>query len=144
MRDTSGIQGFSPNAAQNVEECDQRLDRSDGTFCHGLIMPGTLRKPLFHDDLIRAIDHTRLIEFAYKAGRRRIAEPHDYGMKDDVARLLAYQISGESRSGTPHGWKHFDVDDLRELRVLERRFAGSRADARQHHRSWDVLFARVK
>jgi hypothetical protein len=111
-------------------------------------MPGVQDKPLdnpfIHDDLVRAIDHTCLIEFLYKEGGPRIAEPHDYGVRNGVARLLVYQISGASRSGTPHGWKHIDVCDVRELRVLERRFAGSRADARQHHGVWDVLFARVK
>jgi hypothetical protein len=28
--------------------------------------------------------------------------------------------------------------------VLERRFAGSRADSAQHHLMWDTLFARVR
>jgi len=111
-------------------------------------MPGVRDKPvdnpLIHDDLVRAIDHMRLIEFVYKEGGPRIAEPHDYGVKNGVARLLVYQISGASRSRAPHGWKYIDVYDVRELRVLDRRFAGSRADARQHHGVWDVLFARVK
>jgi hypothetical protein len=100
--------------------------------------------PLVHDDLVRAINETRLIEFVYKTGRLRVAEPHDYGVKNDVDSLLAYQISGESRSGAPHGWKQFEVGGMRDLRVLERRFAGSRTDARQHHGVWDVLYARVK
>jgi len=29
------------------------------------------------------------------------------------------------------------------LRVLDRQFLGTRADASQHHLPWDVLFARV-
>jgi hypothetical protein len=29
------------------------------------------------------------------------------------------------------------------LRVLDRAFAGTRADSAQHHRVWDTLFARV-
>jgi hypothetical protein len=35
------------------------------------------------------------------------------------------------------------VEQMNQLRVLERRFAGTRADAAQHHRTWDTLFARV-
>jgi hypothetical protein len=94
--------------------------------------------------LVIAISGKRLIEFVYKGGRPRIAEPHDYGVRKGVEGLLAYQISGESRSGTPNCWKHFDVEDMRQLRVLDRQFPGSRADSSQHHGQWDKLFARVK
>ena len=96
-----------------------------------------------NDDLVRAIADKRLIEFIYKAGRPRIVEPHDYGIRHGVERLLGFQISGESRSGAPHGWKEYDIDGMYQLRVLERRFAGTRADSAQHHRTWDTLFARV-
>jgi hypothetical protein len=94
-------------------------------------------------DLVRAIVDKHLIEFMYKVGRLRIAEPHDYGIRNGVESLLAYQITGESRSGAAHGWKQFNVAEMRRLRVLERRFRGTRADRAQHHRTWDVLFARV-
>ncbi len=96
-----------------------------------------------NDDLVQAIVNRRLVEFVYKAGRARIVEPHDYGILRGVESLLGFQVSGESQSGTPHGWKQFDVAQVRELRVLERRFAGSRSDSAQHHRIWDTLFARV-
>lgn len=94
-------------------------------------------------DLVRAIAEKRLVEFIYKAGSTRIVEPHDYGIRHGVECLLGFQIGGESQSGAPQGWKQFEVDQIRQLRVLERRFAGSRADSAQHHRAWDVLFARV-
>lgn len=94
-------------------------------------------------DLVRAIADKRLVEFTYKAGRIRIVEPHDYGIRHGIECLLGFQIGGDSQSGASHGWKQFDVDQIRQLRVLERRFAGSRADSAQHHRTWDVLFARV-
>jgi len=96
-----------------------------------------------NDDLVRAIVDKRLIEFVYKAGRTRTVEPHDYGSRRGVERLLGFQISGESRSGASHGWREFDADRIFQLRVLERRFAGTRADSAQHHRTWDTLFARV-
>jgi len=91
-----------------------------------------------------AISGRRLIEFNYKGGRPRIVEPHDYGIRKGVEGLLAYQISGESRSGTPHGWKNFEVEGMRQVRVLDQEFAGSRADSSQHHLPWDQLFVRVK
>jgi hypothetical protein len=94
-------------------------------------------------DLVRAIVDKRLIELVYKFGRARVVEPHDYGIRHGVECLLAYQISGESRSGAAHGWKQFEVAHVRQLRVLERQFAGSRSGSAQHHRTWDTLFARV-
>jgi hypothetical protein len=57
--------------------------------------------------------------------------------------LLGFQISGKSEGGASHGWKQFDVEQIRQLRVLERRFRGSRADSTQQHRTWDTLYARV-
>ncbi len=94
--------------------------------------------------LVIAISGKRLIEFTYKGGRSRIVEPHDYGIRKGVEGLLAYQISGESRSGTPHGWKNFEVEAMRQLRVLDQQFTGSRADSSQRHLEWDQLFVRVK
>ena len=94
-------------------------------------------------DLVRAIADKRLIEFVYRIGEFRIVEPHDYGIRRGVECLLGFQISGASPSGAPHGWKEFDVEEIQQLRVLERGFAGTRADHVQHHRTWDTLFARV-
>ena len=68
---------------------------------------------------------------------------YDYGIRGGAESLLGFQIGGESQSGAPHGWRHFDVDQIRHLRVLERRFGGTRADSAQHHGTWDTLFARV-
>ena len=81
-------------------------------------------------DLVSAIENKRLIEFVYRIGPFRIVEPHDYSVRRGVERLLGFQISGASRSGAPHGWKEFDVEEIQQLRVLERRFAGTRADER--------------
>ena len=96
-----------------------------------------------NDDLVRAIVDKCLVEFVYRAGRTRTVEPHDYGVRHGIESLLGFQIGGESQSGASHGWKQFDVAQIRQLRVLERRFAGTRADSAQHHRTWDTLFARV-
>jgi hypothetical protein len=67
-----------------------------------------------HDDLVRAINEKRVIEFVYKTPGLRLAEPHDYGVKNDVDMLRAYQLSGASRSRAPHGWRHIDVADIQE------------------------------
>ena len=96
-----------------------------------------------NDDLVRAIVDKCLVEFVYRAGRTRTVEPHDYGVRHGIESLLGFQIGGESQSGASHGWKQFDVAQIRQLRVLDRRFAGTRADSAQHHRTWDTLFARV-
>jgi WYL domain len=98
---------------------------------------------IVNNDLVGAIREKRLIEFAYKGGRPRVVEPHDYGIRGGSERLLGFQLSGQSASGASHGWKQFDVDEIRQLQILERRFAGSRSDSAQRHRTWDVLFARV-
>jgi len=71
-----------------------------------------------NDELVHAIGGKHLVEFVYKSGRTRIVEPHDYGIRRDVERLLGFQIAGESQSGASHGWKEFDVDQIRYLRVL--------------------------
>jgi hypothetical protein len=94
-------------------------------------------------ELLDAIGGKLLVEFVYKSGRTRIVEPHDYGIRHGVERLLGFQIGGESRSGASSGWKEFDVGQITNLRVLDRRFPGSRADRGQHHRTWETLFARV-
>ena len=60
--------------------------------------------PAVNDELVNAIGGKYLVEFAYKAGRTRIVEPHDYGIRHGVERLLGFQIGGESQSGAPQGW----------------------------------------
>src|SRR4051812_12475018 len=52
-------------------------------------------------DLVQAIADKRLIEFIYRIGQIRVVEPHDYGVRHGVERLLGFQISGASRSGAP-------------------------------------------
>src|SRR6185312_17267991 len=57
--------------------------------------PGEIVK----SDLVAAICEKRLIEFGYKGARARVVEPHDYGIRGGSERLLAFQISGQSKSG---------------------------------------------
>jgi hypothetical protein len=92
--------------------------------------------------LRRAIAARRLVTFVLD-DRRRIAEPHDYGVIDGVPRLFFYQVGGESRSIPPVGWRWGVLSKLSRLELLEERFAGPRpAPSGQHHR-WDILIASV-
>ena len=125
-----------------VGRCRQYFESPRGASRAGFSLFSGIGRPV-NADLVRAIASKRLIEIIYKAGRPRTVEPHDYGIQKGVERLLGYQLSGESASGTPHGWKCFVIEEVRDLRVLARTFPGPRADASQQHRSWEVLFARV-
>jgi len=63
------------------------------------------------DALIRmAIQHRRLIRVLYH-NKERIVEPHDYGIMNGTAMLLAYQIAGSSSRPLPN-WILMKVDDI--------------------------------
>jgi hypothetical protein len=90
-----------------------------------------------------AIANKRLIRFTYESVVR-VAEPHDYGLRDGVAKLLAYQRQkGTRRDPRARGWRWLDVSKIHDCVVLEDRFAGTREASNQHHHHWDVLYARV-
>jgi hypothetical protein len=89
-----------------------------------------------------AIEGHRLISFKLD-GRARVAEPHDYGLVDGVARLLFFQVGGESRSGHPIGWRCPAVAKIADLELLERRFAGTRSTPTGRHKRWDRIIATV-
>ena len=100
--------------------------------------------PTSLDQRIRfAIAHKRLVEIAYRGGGR-IVEPHDYGIKDGVSRLLVYQLRGPARPGqSPTGWRMFDVPKIESLVVLDMEFEGSRGASHRDHTAWDALYTRV-
>lgn len=90
-----------------------------------------------------AIANKRLIRFTYD-GVARIAEPHDYGVREGIARLLAYQRQkGARRDQRVRGWRWLEVPKIQECVVLDDEFRGTRENAGQHHHHWDVLYARV-
>jgi hypothetical protein len=90
-----------------------------------------------------AIANKRLIQFTYQ-GAKRIAEPHDYGLRDGVAKTLVYQRrKGNRRDVGARGWRWLELSRMDGCVVLEDTFVGSRAAAHQQHHDWDVLFARV-
>jgi hypothetical protein len=91
-----------------------------------------------------AIAHKRLIEVHY-GGRLRVAEPHDYGVQNGIAKLLVYQLRarGGAPDATARGWRLLDVGKIGICAVSDATFAGSRANASQRHFTWDEVFARV-
>ena len=90
-----------------------------------------------------AIANKRLVEVGYK-GRVRVAEPHDYGKRQGIDRLLVYQWRAPSSSGRDAiGWRLFDLAKIESLEMLDTVFKGSRRKAGQEHHVWDVLYARV-
>jgi len=94
-----------------------------------------------HQLLYGAIQNKRLIRFRYKR-KERIVEPHDYGIQKGIARLLSWQVGGQSSNRLP-GWRWFDVADLQDVEMLENSFAGSR-EVSGKHRQWDQIFIRVE
>jgi hypothetical protein len=92
--------------------------------------------------LRRAIGNLQLISFMLD-GHLRVAEPHDYGVVDGQARLLFFQIGGESRSGRPLGWRCPAVAKLSRVKLLERHFSGPRAAPSGRHRRWSIIIASV-
>ena len=94
-----------------------------------------------HHVLYGAIQDKRLIRFRYK-NKERIIEPHDYGVQKGIARLLSWQVGGQSSSRLP-GWRWFDVAEMKEVEVLNKSFPGNRNVSGEHHR-WDEVFIRVE
>jgi hypothetical protein len=109
---------------------------------HLVTSPATSIPPQQHEQLCGAIHSRHQISFMYQ-GKPRIVEPHDYGMQNDRARLLTYQIGGGSSSGRLPDWRWFDVANISDLEVLDQTFPGNRTVPSGRHHQWDVLFARV-
>jgi predicted DNA-binding transcriptional regulator YafY len=95
-----------------------------------------------HAILLAAIRQKHLVQFVFK-GNERIVEPHDYGVQNKVARLLAYQVGGVSSSGGLPDWRNFNVANISSLVMLDGTFPGNRPAPSGKHKPWDVLFARV-
>lgn len=69
-----------------------------------------------------AIQKHNLLSFTYDGFVREV-EPHCLGIdKKGHAALRAYQVAGGSESGEYVGWKLFHVNEILNLRVLDRTF----------------------
>jgi hypothetical protein len=91
-----------------------------------------------------AIEHKRLLRIAY-LDKRRVVEPHDYGVQKGQTRLFVYQRyqTAQPKGPRTEGWRMLDVPKCDSFEVLNDTFAGSRGADHQRHNDWDVLFARV-
>jgi hypothetical protein len=99
-------------------------------------------EPNINPLLWQAIQQKRLIRLVYK-GRKRIIEPHDYGIHNGVVKLLAYQIGGSSTHKLP-AWRWMDEELISDIEILDRTFPGGRPTQYGRHHIWDRLFIRVK
>lgn len=89
-----------------------------------------------------AIKQRRLIRFVYK-NKERIVEPHDFGMHNGLAKLLAYQVGGSSTGKLPN-WRWMEVHSISDVRLLNHTFPGGRPISSGKHHNWDKLFIRVE
>jgi hypothetical protein len=105
---------------------------------------GPLRRALTRDAqrLCEAIAGRRLVSFTLR-GHHRIAEPHDYGIINGIGRLFFYQVGGQSRSRPPIGWRRGSLEEISDVRILDKRFGGPRPTVSGRHIQWDVLIATV-
>lgn len=95
------------------------------------------------DQAIRkAIQEKRLIEFRLH-GLMRIAEPHDYGLRNGSDQMLVYQVGGKSNSGGLPNWRWVKVADMSELNLLNATFEGNREAPSTRQNAWDELYLRV-
>ena len=101
----------------------------------------TENEPTLDQRLRFAIANKRLVQCIYKT-KLRVAEPHDYGIQGGVAKILVYQVGGESTAPLP-GWRFFEISLIEQLVVRPETFPGSRGQSHRDHKKWDELFARV-
>jgi hypothetical protein len=102
-----------------------------------------MNPPTADEIICKAIAEKKLIAFDLN-GQRRIAEPHDYGIRNGVLQLLAYQIAGGTRSGRLPAWRWVHLDKASHFEILDRSFAGGRGAPTGKHSQWDELFVRVE
>ena len=92
--------------------------------------------------LWQAIERRRIIRLVYH-GKERLVEPHDHGVLNGTVQLLGYQVACLSSRALPN-WILMKVDEMEDLDVLEKAFAGGRPTATGKHLLWDILFIRVQ
>lgn len=92
--------------------------------------------------IVDAIKQRRLIRLVYK-NRERIVEPHDYGIHNGSAKLLAYQVGGSSTHKLPN-WRWLELNLISKIQLLDKTFPGGRSTPSGKHHQWDKLFIRVE
>jgi hypothetical protein len=76
--------------------------------------------PTFTDAVVAALVERRAVAVVYH-GRRRVVCPHAIGCKGGRVVLLAYQIGGQTSTGSlpedpARRWRRFFVDEIEDLR----------------------------
>jgi hypothetical protein len=100
-------------------------------------------EPTLDSQLRFAIANKRLIRFTCESAVR-VAEPHDYGVREGAPKLLAFQRQKADRSDdSVRGWRWLDISKIQECIVLTAGFDGTCQAADQQHHHWDILYARV-
>ena len=84
-----------------------------------------------------AMSGKKLLSCVYH-GKFRIIEVHVYGRKNDKNGILAYQVGGES-SQNALGWRRMHLNEISDLRVLDRTFDGKR-EVTGKHSDWDFTY----
>src|SRR5262249_19442376 len=97
-----------------------------------------------HRAIYEAIGTLHTAEIEDPVGRKRIGEPHDYGMLNGKPILLFFQTFGYSKSGNLPQWRHLDARTSRALRPPERPFNGGRDLKSSRNRQWHDLFTRAR
>jgi len=90
--------------------------------------------------IIKAIHEKKIIAFSYQE-KHRVAEPHIYGIKNGIKKILCFQIRGHSSNDNLPDWRMFDVNKIIGLRILDESFPGPRPSGR--HSSFDRIIAIV-
>jgi hypothetical protein len=106
-----------------------------------------MRNAAIHRILCEAIAQKRKVTFMYD-GSHRVAEPHDYGIREDAVaeddpQLLYYQTAGESRSGGIPKWRYALLSKISDVEMLNEGFRGTRPVSSDKHTGWKVVFASV-
>ena len=91
--------------------------------------------------LWQAIERRRMIRLVYH-GKERLVEPHDHGVLNGAVQLLGYQMAGSSSRPLPN-WILMKVNEMTDLQMLDKTFAGGRPTASGKHLRWDILFLRL-
>src|ERR1043165_9792236 len=100
----------------------------------GAMKKSVLSFPLSHEQTLDsqlrfAIANKRLIRFTYESAVR-VAEPHDYGLREGVPMLLAFQRQKAGRKDSrARGWRWLEIAKIQDCSVLEDSFGGTRERA---------------
>jgi predicted DNA-binding transcriptional regulator YafY len=70
----------------------------------------------------QALAERRLVKFKYH-GHTRLVEPHALGrVNEGRLALLGWQVSGDSASEPPPGWRTFVLAEIRSLKLLRKNY----------------------